>query len=61
MVQGKVAGGLEHERLQVLDGPLAQGAGDPQVGFLKQVLGGARVADHALQRAQQAEALVEED
>ncbi|MCY1449003.1 hypothetical protein D9M71_657210 [compost metagenome] len=61
VVEGQVAGGLEHERFKVLDGPLAQGTGDPQVGFLQQVLGGAGVAYHALQGTQQGEALGEED
>ena len=45
----------------MLDRPLAQGARHPQVGFLQQVLGGAGVADHALQGAQQGKALEEED
>ena len=33
VIEGKVARSLEHERLQVLDGAFAQGAGDPQVGL----------------------------
>ncbi|MNC80453.1 hypothetical protein D3C75_1332410 [compost metagenome] len=61
MVQRQVARGLKHERLDVLDGPLAQRAGHPQVGFLQQVFGRAGVTDHALQGTQQGEALNEED
>ncbi|MNH41254.1 hypothetical protein D3C79_1027230 [compost metagenome] len=61
MVEGKVAGGLEHEGFDMLDGPFAQGAGNPQVGFLQQVLGCAVVTHHALQGTQQGQALDEEN
>ncbi|MNF08152.1 hypothetical protein D3C80_2084970 [compost metagenome] len=59
MVQRQVAGGLENKRLKVLDGALAEGTGDAQVGLLQQVFGGARVINHALQGAQQADSLGE--
>jgi hypothetical protein len=45
----------------VIDGPFAQGAGHAQVGFLQEILGGAVVVDHPLQRAQQRDSLSEED
>ncbi|MNP73618.1 hypothetical protein D3C76_1703630 [compost metagenome] len=61
MIEGEVARGLEHERLEVLDGPFAQGAGHPQVGLLQQVFGSTGVIHHALQRTQQADPLREEN
>ncbi|GAB7527714.1 hypothetical protein PS3A_01190 [Pseudomonas sp. 3A(2025)] len=45
----------------MVDRALGQGAGDPQPGFLQQILSRAVVADHALQRPQQHIALGLED
>lgn len=61
MIQRQIARGLKHKRFEVIDGPLAQGAGDAQVGFLQQVFSGAVIVDHALQRTQQGRALGKED
>ena len=46
---------------QMIDRAFGQGAGDPQPGFLQQILGRTVVADHALQRPQQHLALGLED
>lgn len=53
MVQRQIACSLKNERFQMFDSALAESAGDTQVSFLKQVFGGARVADHLLQGTQE--------
>ncbi|MNF00292.1 hypothetical protein D3C80_1991010 [compost metagenome] len=61
LVQGQVAAGLEEEGLEMVDTALAQDGGHPQVGFLDQVLGDARVFHHSGQGTQQRDALGEKD
>ncbi|MNF98559.1 hypothetical protein D3C84_814230 [compost metagenome] len=61
MVQRQVAGGLENEGFEVIDGPFAERPGHAQVGLLQQVFGGAVIVDHPLQRAQQGDSLGDED
>ncbi|MNP58780.1 hypothetical protein D3C76_1537250 [compost metagenome] len=61
VVQRQVAGGLENEGFQVIDGPLAKRTAHPQVGLLQEVFGGAVIVDHPLQRAQQRDSLGDED
>lgn len=53
MIQCQIARGLKNEGFEVVDGALAEGAGDTQIGFLKQVFSSARVADHSLQGAKE--------
>ena len=45
----------------MIDAAFEQGAGDAQVGFLHQVFGDARVLHHPYERAQQRQALGQED
>jgi hypothetical protein len=59
VIERQVAGGLEKKGLQVVDRALGQGSTDPQVGVLQQVFGGAGVADHGLEGAQQGLALAQ--
>ncbi|MNN43319.1 hypothetical protein D3C81_1575480 [compost metagenome] len=61
VVQRQVTGRLEHEGFEMIDGPLTERPGHPQVGFLQEVFGGAVIVDHPLQRAQQRDPLGDED